>query len=123
MALRYGRDRLPPDFLRALALPPFLVHASAGAGNGRARGEGGKMPVTKVHSTPNPAELQRPRDEELDLFGLTHQGLVRPDNQDHFLICTIHPQVVVHSTNLPNVDDLPLRGTRLATAMLVADGV
>ena len=81
------------------------------------------MTVTKVHSTPTPAELQRPRDEELDLFGLTHQGLVRPDNQDHFLICTVHPQVVVHSTNLPDVEQLPLRGTRLATVMLVADGV
>lgn len=79
--------------------------------------------TTDIHSTSTPAELQRPRDEELDLFGLTHQGLVRPDNQDHFLICTVHPQVVVHSTNLPDVEDLPLRGTRLATIILVADGV
>jgi protein phosphatase len=69
------------------------------------------------------ADMQRPRDEELDLFGLTHPGKVRPDNQDHFLICTVHPQVVVHATSLPEVDQLPLRGSRLATAMLVADGV
>lgn len=81
------------------------------------------MALADLHPTPIPADLQRPRDEELDLFGLTHAGKVRPDNQDHFLICTVHPQVVVHTTSLPDVDQLPLRGTRLATAMLVADGV
>lgn len=69
------------------------------------------------------AELKRPRDDELDLFGLTHQGNVRANNQDHFLICTVHPQVVVHRTSLPRVDDLPLRGSRLATVLVVADGV
>ena len=65
----------------------------------------------------------RPTDEELDLFGITHEGKVRPDNQDHFLIATVPPQVVVHGTSLPNVDDLPLRGTRFGTLALVADGV
>src|ERR1041384_7122899 len=65
----------------------------------------------------------KPRDEELDLFGLTHQGKVRKDNQDHFLICTVHRQVVIHATSLSDADHLPLRGQRLATIMLVADGV
>lgn len=65
----------------------------------------------------------RPRDNELDLFGLTHPGKVREENQDHFLLCTVHPQVVVHATSLPDPDRLPLRGQRLATIMLVADGV
>ena len=73
--------------------------------------------------TVSPAILERPSDAELDLFGLTHTGRVRKENQDHFLLGTVHPQVVVHGTSLPNVDDLPLRGTRLATVMLVADGV
>jgi protein phosphatase len=66
---------------------------------------------------------QRPRDEELDLFGLTHPGKVRPENQDHFLLCTVHPHVVVHGTSLPSLDRMPLMGQRLATIMLVADGV
>lgn len=66
---------------------------------------------------------ERPRDEDLDLFGMTHTGLVRAENQDHFLLATIHPQVVVHNTSLPEADKLPLRGQRLATIMLVADGV
>lgn len=39
------------------------------------------------------------------------------------MLCTVHPQVVVHGTSLPDVDNLPLRGSRLATYMLVADGV
>jgi protein phosphatase len=65
----------------------------------------------------------KPRDEELDLFGLTHIGKVRKTNQDHFLLCTVHPQVHMHATSLPTPDVLPLRGQRLATIMLVADGV
>ncbi|MFN2400136.1 MAG: PP2C family serine/threonine-protein phosphatase [Gemmatimonadaceae bacterium] len=65
----------------------------------------------------------RPADEELDLFGVTHQGKVRAENQDHFLTCTVHPQVVIHGTSLQNADVLPLRGTRLATILVVADGV
>ena len=65
----------------------------------------------------------RPRDDELDLYGLTHPGLVREENQDHFLLCTVHPQVVLHGTSLPNPESLQLRGQRLATIMLVADGV
>ncbi|MEO8194207.1 MAG: protein phosphatase 2C domain-containing protein [Gemmatimonadales bacterium] len=72
---------------------------------------------------PNSKTAIRPTDEELDLFGITHQGKVRADNQDHFLVSTVHPQLVIHTTSLPNPDALPLRGTRLATVLVVADGV
>ena len=65
----------------------------------------------------------KPRDDELDLFGLTHPGKVRKENQDHFLLGTIHQQVVIHGTSLPDADQMPLRSQRLATIMLVADGV
>jgi serine/threonine protein phosphatase PrpC len=65
----------------------------------------------------------RPSDDELDLFGLTHVGRVRKENQDHFLVCTVHPQVLIHGTSLPRVETLPLRGTRLGTLLVVADGV
>ena len=71
----------------------------------------------------NPQGGARPRDEELDLFVLTHRGRVRAENEDQFLLCTVHPQVVIHGTSLPSTDDLALRGQRLATIMLVADGV
>ena len=65
----------------------------------------------------------RPNDDELDLFGITHRGKVRADNQDHFLIATVHPQLVIHGTSLEHTEGLPLRGTRMATVMLLADGV
>lgn len=71
----------------------------------------------------NEAVSVRPLDDELDLFGITHRGKVRVDNQDHFLVSTVHPQVVVHSTSLPNPDSISLRGTRLATVLVLADGV
>ncbi len=65
----------------------------------------------------------RPFDAELDLFGLTHRGKVRRDNQDQFLLATVHPQAVIHGTSLPDAGALLMRGERLATLMLVADGV
>ena len=65
----------------------------------------------------------RPRDDELDLFGLTHAGLVRAENEDQFLLCTVHPQVLVHATSLPDSSEIGQMGQRLATIMLVADGV
>ncbi len=70
-----------------------------------------------------PPDNVRPRDDELDLFGLTHKGHVRAENEDQFLLCTVHPQVVIHATSLPDSSDLAQRGQRLATIMLVADGV
>ena len=82
------------------------------------------MRLPSLFRTPLPQQGdKRPRDNELDLFGLTHPGHVREENQDHFLLCTVHPQVVVHATSLPGMETLPMRGQRLATLMLVADGV
>jgi len=75
--------------------------------------------TTTIRADPGP----RPQDEELDLFGLTHPGKVRRENQDHFMMCTVHRQIVVHGTSLAAVDNLPLRSSRLATILLVADGV
>jgi len=76
-----------------------------------------------MHDMPHNAIWVRPADDELDLFGITHKGRVRAENQDHFLVSTVHPQVVIHGTSLPDTDKLPLRGTRLATLLVVADGV
>jgi protein phosphatase len=79
---------------------------------------------TELHTATIPTEPgEKPRDDELDLFGLTHPGRIRKQNEDHFLLCTVHPQVVVHGTSLPDPNHLPLRGQRMATIMLVADGV
>ena len=77
---------------------------------------------TEARTVSHPT-LPRPEDDELDMFGLTHRGKVRKDNQDHFLLATVHPQIAVLGTSLPDADALPLRGTRLGTILLVADGV
>src|SRR3954465_9308250 len=65
----------------------------------------------------------RPRDDELDLFGLTHPGRVREENQDHFLLCTVHPQVVLHGTSPPNREGLQRRRQPPATTLPGAAGV
>lgn len=82
------------------------------------------MTSAKLLTTTIPVEVgRRPRDDELDLFGVTHPGKIRRENQDHFLVCTVHQQAVIHGTSLPGPERLPLRGERLATILLVADGV
>lgn len=69
------------------------------------------------------AVYARPADDELDMFGITHPGLKRAQNQDHFMLATVHPQIVVHGSSLGGDAELPLRGGRLGTVLLVADGV
>lgn len=69
-----------------------------------------------------PAEA-KPSDAEIDVFGVTHPGLVRKTNQDHFLLGSLHKQMVIHGTSLPEPDQLPRRSERLAFFAMVADGV
>jgi protein phosphatase len=66
---------------------------------------------------------RKPRDDEIDVHGLTHPGKVRADNQDHFLICALRKQMVVQLTSLPDADRLMAEGERLAFLAMVADGV
>ena len=65
----------------------------------------------------------KPHDDEIDVFGLSHAGKVRAQNQDHFLIATIHKRVQVVRTNLTAQQRLPVEDERLATIAMVADGV
>jgi serine/threonine protein phosphatase PrpC len=71
----------------------------------------------------SPLPARKPRDDEIDVHGLTHSGLVRPNNQDHFLICSLRKQVVVRVTSLPDAGQLVAEGERLASLAMVADGV
>jgi protein phosphatase len=73
----------------------------------------------EVRSDPGP----KPADSEIDVYGLTHQGKVRAQNQDHFLICQLKKQILLHFTSLPDVGKLPLEGERLAFLLMIADGV
>jgi len=63
------------------------------------------------------------KDDQVDVFGLTHVGKVRKVNQDHFMICSLHKHMKVHFTSLPEVDAIPLEDERFAYLGMVADGV
>jgi protein phosphatase len=65
----------------------------------------------------------RPSREQIDIFGLTHQGLVRRENQDQFLIATVHKAMQVHQTSLPQPELGNLLSPSRGWLMLVADGV
>src|ERR1700694_325935 len=67
--------------------------------------------------------FRKPRDDEIDSYGLTHQGLVRPSNQDHFLIGQLRQRFHVKQSSLPDLGELPIAEERLASLMMVADGV
>ena len=77
------------------------------------------------HQMPGPPGTldRKPTDDEIDVFGLTHTGKVRPDNQDHFLICALRRQIVVYTTSLPDTEHLMAGPERLAFLAMVADGV
>ena len=67
--------------------------------------------------------FRKPRDDEIDVYGLTHKGLVRPSNQDHFLIGSLRQRLNVLQSSLPDLSELPLAEDRLASLIMVADGV
>lgn len=59
---------------------------------------------------------------DVDVFGLTHRGLVRPVNADHFLVASLHRALRVHASSLD--DSLgPLETSSRGYLFLVADGV
>lgn len=70
-----------------------------------------------------PVPSRKPHDDELDVFGLTHRGKVRPTNQDAFLLASIHKRVNVQATSLTDLQRLPFGDERLAVLAMVADGV
>jgi serine/threonine protein phosphatase PrpC len=79
--------------------------------------------TTGQTDAPPIAPERKPRDEEIDVYGLTNTGKVRSENQDHFLICALKKQMVVHQTSLTQTDHLMADPERLAFLMMVADGV
>jgi protein phosphatase len=79
--------------------------------------------MTAVEKTSPRPLLRKPLDEEIDVYGLTHAGKVRPANQDHFLICSLKKQMQVHLTSLTDVELMPASTQRLAFLAMVADGV
>jgi protein phosphatase len=80
--------------------------------------------MTPQQLTPPAAVPDRkPRDDEIDIYGVTHPGRVRTDNQDHFLVCALRRQTVVQLTSLAHPDELMGESERVGLLMMVADGV
>lgn len=77
--------------------------------------------VTTV--TPRAVPARKPREDEIDAHGVTHQGKERKDNQDHFLLCSLRKQLVVRLSSIPEAEGLAHESERLASLAMVADGV
>jgi serine/threonine protein phosphatase PrpC len=86
------------------------------------------MPVTP--DPPSPVGLpaaavpeRRPLSADADLFGLSDRGQVRKENQDQFMIASLHKLLRVHQSSLPADDITPLISDSRGFLFLVADGV
>ncbi|HEX6315084.1 MAG TPA: protein phosphatase 2C domain-containing protein [Gemmatimonadaceae bacterium] len=76
---------------------------------------------SSAHTTLSPQRA--PRDDEIDVYALSHPGKVRKSNQDRYLLATINKRVSVVSTNLEEEERLQAGDQRLAYLAMVADGV
>jgi serine/threonine protein phosphatase PrpC len=65
---------------------------------------------------------RKPRDDEIDAYGVTHCGKVRAENQDHFLIGSLRKRITIRQSSL-SLEQIPLEEERVASFMMVADGV
>jgi len=73
------------------------------------------------HDTPPITRI--PRDDEIDVFAISHPGKVRKTNQDRYLLATINKRVNLISSNLDAEERLPVDDQRLAFLAMIADGV
>ena len=78
-----------------------------------------------IHTEPPTAETleRKPREDEIDFYGLTHQGKVRKSNNDHFLVASLHKRMEVRLTSIPDLAQNTHFDQRLAFIAMVADGV
>ncbi len=83
-------------------------------------------PLPTVEPMPDIAATEaerRPRDDEIEVYGLTHTGRVRSNNQDHFLLSTVHRRIEVLQTSLTDPARLHESDERIAILAMIADGV
>jgi protein phosphatase len=75
---------------------------------------------------PPPAQVLPPADisakVQVDLAAMSHQGKVRENNEDHFLVSRVERSLETIITNLPK-GLIPQRFAEVGYAMLVADGI
>jgi protein phosphatase len=77
-------------------------------------------PQEKGRERPEPEPSSAP--VRVDLGGESHPGKVRPNNEDHFLICRFGRFLETMHTNLP-ADAVPPRSEESGWALVVADGM
>ena len=77
------------------------------------------MTTPEVAAVPD----RKPDDREIDVWGLTNVGKVRKENQDNFLIASLHKRLEVHGTSLAGYQSAETGDDRLAFIAVVADGV
>lgn len=65
---------------------------------------------------------ERPSQDQYDVFGMSHPGLKRAENQDHFLIASLHKALAIYGTSLPR-ESIPIISRPRGLIALVADGV
>ncbi len=75
------------------------------------------VPVSRAETEP------RPTSGNVDVFGLTHRGRVHSENQDQFLIASLHKLLRVHQSSLAPEDITTLISESRGYILLVADGV
>lgn len=73
--------------------------------------------------TPTAIRAGRPRPDQIDVFGVTHPGKVRTENQDQFLIASLHKTMMVHHSSIPPELLGRLTSDSRGFVFLVADGV
>ena len=78
----------------------------------------------REHELPLPRSADpRPHGREIDVFGMSHVGNVREDNQDSYLVASLHHALVVHDTSLDDSEPALVTSSRRGMLFLVADGV
>lgn len=69
------------------------------------------------------SEVRRPTQEDIDVYALSHKGLVRKRNEDHFFAGWMCGGVMVDYASIPSDAEQVRDVERLATLAMVADGV
>jgi serine/threonine protein phosphatase PrpC len=79
--------------------------------------------MIETEIAPPETSSRKPRDDEIDVFGITNRGKVRTENQDHFLIGSLRKRINIRQSSLPELSEIPLGEERVASFIMVADGV
>ena len=82
---------------------------------------GARMAKTDDH--PPRADSRKPTHQDIDVYGTTHAGLVRKQNEDHFFTGNVSSGVFVDYTSIPSDVERILEVEHFANLAIIADGV